>query len=68
MPKERSSPKVVKARAVMLRAVAMERLMKIAEKMSQEVKKETGVAMHIPYATILDGLITKEAKRIGVAA
>lgn len=65
MARKRSSK--VAARAVMLRAVDMENLMRIANKMSQNVKKETGVQMDIPYATILHSLIEKEARRVGVA-
>lgn len=64
MTRKRSSK--VAARAVMLRAGDMENLMRIAGKMSSDVKKETGVQMDIPYATILHSLIEREAKRIGV--
>jgi len=57
-----------KARAVMLRAGDMAKLTAIRAKMALDIKKETGVEMNVAYATILHGLIEKEAKRVGVAA
>jgi hypothetical protein len=56
----------IEARPVMLRGEDMASLMKIQAKMTQDVRRETGILVDVPYATILHNLIEREAKRLGV--
>ena len=53
-------------RAVMLRADTVQLMLSIVAKMEGEMQLRTGIAIRIPYATLLDSLVRETARRLRI--
>ncbi len=53
-------------RAVMLRASTVQLMLKIIGRMEGEAQLRTGIAVRIPYATLLDSLVRERANRLRI--